>query len=71
MTWHRVWGIKCNAEECNNIFVTENPAEEPEGWASDGTRHLCKDCADKQREAQAEAPAQEPVEEPEPVAVSS
>lgn len=55
MTWHRIWGIKCNADDCASIFVTENPAEEPEGWVSDGTRHICADCLEKQRELQADA----------------
>ena len=74
MTWHRIWGIKCNNEGCTNIFVTDNPSEDPTGWVSDGTSHLCEECVAKKAEEQAVSGDQEPVaeavEEQETVALS-
>jgi hypothetical protein len=48
MSWHKVWLIKCNGEECQSGHITENPNVDPEGWISDGTQHLCKECQEKQ-----------------------
>lgn len=59
MTWHRIWGIKCNVEGCSDIFVTSNPVEEPEGWMSDGTSHVCAACAAKQSTPQPDETSEE------------
>jgi hypothetical protein len=47
MTWHRVWLIKCNGENCGAGHVTENPNIDPEGWVTNGTEHLCPDCKER------------------------
>ena len=57
MTYHRIWMIKCNGENCPNAQVVDNPNLDPEGWISDGTQHLCSDCREKQQEKTDEEPA--------------
>ena len=47
MSWHRVWLIKCDQDDCPQAHVTSNPDVIPEGWATDGTRHLCPESREK------------------------
>ena len=47
MTYHHVWLTKCNGDECSGAHVEATAPADPEGWATDGTQHLCPDCARK------------------------
>lgn len=52
MTFHRVMLIKCNGEGCSQAHITDTPMQDPEGWVSDGTQHLCPECQQKRDEPQ-------------------
>lgn len=44
MTYHHVWLTKCNRSDCESEHVELHAPVDPDGWATDGTRHLCPDC---------------------------
>jgi uncharacterized Zn ribbon protein len=63
MTYHHVWLTKCNAEGCSSAHVEATAPADPEGWATDGTKHLCPDCAKKAKQAAEESTEGEAVSE--------
>ena len=49
MTYHHIWLTKCNGEDCERGHIENTPVD-PEGWATDGTQHLCDECVAKKAE---------------------
>lgn len=60
MTYHHVWLTKCNGEECSNGHVEANIPSDPDGWATDGTQHLCPECQQKQGDSPIEMTEEDP-----------
>jgi hypothetical protein len=50
MTYHHVWLTKCNGDDCSNGHVEVTAPTDPEGWATDGTQHLCPTCVESQQQ---------------------